>query len=50
VGNFRAIAIARPVNAVARDEIATVTVTNSKGLKIEGLTFEQALIAVERLR
>ena len=31
-------------------KVATVTVTTPKGLLIEGLTFDQLLIALERLR
>lgn len=49
-GDFRAIAIATPVNTLAVDAVATVTVTTGKGLKIAGLTFEQAPVAIERLR
>lgn len=51
-GEFKAVAVARPATVAVptRNHLAaTVTVTNGK-LKIEGLTFEQALVAMQRFR
>ena len=49
---FRALAIAKPADVTVpiKSQVATVTVTTAKGLRFEGISFEQALLLAERLR
>jgi len=54
---FRALAIAKPAAAALpatvpnkNQSTATVTVTTAKGLRFEGISFEQAMVLAERLR
>jgi hypothetical protein len=51
--DFKALAIKSPATVtvpVGAKPAATVTVTTAKGLKFEGITFEQALIVAKELR
>ncbi len=50
---FRAVAIAKSATVTVpmpTKNIATVTVTTAKGLKFEGITFEQALVVAKEMR
>ncbi len=49
---FLALSIAKPATVTVKESepIATVTVTTANGLKIEGISFEQAVIIAEKLR
>ena len=50
---FHALAVAKPATVtvpIKTQPTATVTVTTGNGLRIEGISFEQALVLAEKLR